>query len=440
MERLVTGDPRSMSTLRAVGLLGITLVAACNHDDDVAPATTNAASTDAAAPVATTPGAPAAPPALDAGVGAYPTDDSPPTRGGTMTFTHVGAAGWWPRRIDRESGDPACNVKDGTDTWGGACCLTEEHTDSTTLAPFDQEMTLILKALDLKQLAVYQPAPADTGWALVSAWDRRTQAAQNLTLTTDQTISDTFTGELQHDDCVHYLAQSPSFDCGDGHDYFCPNDPGVKQLGWSHSKLFVVLAGTDFEDASVASCGGSGTPNPGPWMALVASELIRDGGRKWNGLCNCYSKTGTVGDGCGEINLFEVVMDEGPYKNREFASTGVRSYQAGHVGGSVCGADCARDAFADDVDVVDACAKQAYDHGPVIDVGGASDGCPVWRRPRGDRYFFVLLDEITRQIQIAMVHPSKLPTAAAAVVPALPARLDRSTIDALLTMRLPEAQ
>src|SRR5690349_19010189 len=49
-------------------------------------------------------------------LGAYPVSPSTVTRGGTMTFTNVGAAGWWPRRLDREAGDPACNYKDGTDT------------------------------------------------------------------------------------------------------------------------------------------------------------------------------------------------------------------------------------------------------------------------------------------------------------------------------------
>lgn len=420
-----------------VAVLGTTLLAAACGKDDAPTAAPGAA--DAAAPIPTTPLPPPEPPVpLDGGVGAYPTDPSPPTRGGTMTFTNVGAKGWWPRRLDREPGDPACNVKDGTDTWGGTCCLAEQHTESTTLAPFDQEMTLILKAMNVKQLAVYQPGPQGP-WSLVSSWDRRSQLGQNLMLTRDQAIDASFTGEFHHDDCVNYLAQSAELECGDGRDYFCPNDPGVKQLGWSGSKLFVVLASTTFDDATVASCSGSGTPNPGPWMALVASELIRDGGRKWNGLCNCYSKTGSVGDGCGEINLFEVVMDDGPFKNREFASTGVRSYQAGHVGGSVCGEGCKKDDFAADVDVVDACSKQAYDHGPEIAVGGAVDGCPVWRRPQGDRYFFVLLDETTRQIQIAMVHPGKVPAAAAAVVPALPPQLARTTIDALLTLRLPEA-
>lgn len=352
-----------------------------------------------------------------------------------MTFTNVGAPGFWGRRIDRAAGDPACDYKDGTDTWGGHCCMKKQSTTSDRLAPFDEETTLILKAVDVKQLAVYQPG-GET-WNLVSAWDRRTRAGQNLGFTQDEDQVPESDGNLHRSDCVWYAAQTSSFDCGDGRDYFCPNDPGMKRRGWTGSKLFVLLASTTFDDAEVSSCNGGGGAHPGPWIALVASELVRDGARKWNGACNCYSKTGSVGDGCGEINLFEVVMDGNAYSNREFASTGVRSFQAGHVGGSVCGTGCARDAFAPDVDVLDACSKTAYAKGPQIEVGGRSDGCPVWRRPVGDRYFVVLLDEQTRTIQVALVHPANVPAAAAPLLPELPASLARSAIDGLVGLRLP---
>jgi hypothetical protein len=144
-----------------------------------------------------------------------------------------------------------------------------------------------------------------------------------------------------------------------------------------------------------------------------------------------------VGDGCGEINVFEVVMDGNDFSNREFASTGVRSYQAGHVGGAVCQASCDRSAFAADVEVVDACAKKAYERGPVLNVGGSTDGCPVWRRPVGDRYFFILLDESARTIQVGIVHPANIPQAMAPLLPTLPSELARATIDALLALRLP---
>ncbi|MDI3287838.1 DUF2403 domain-containing lipoprotein [Polyangium sp. 15x6] len=372
------------------------------------------------------------------GLGTHPTEPSTPTRGGTMTFTNVGAPGWWPRRIDREAGDPACTYKDGTDTWGGHCCMKEQHTTSTTLAPFDEEMTLIMKAIRLKQLAVYQPSEGASSWPLVSSWDAQSGHGSNLVVTEGQMTSADFTGDLTKKDCVNYFMQEAQFSCGDGKDYYCPNDPGINHLGWSGSKLIVFLGSMTFDDADVKKCDGDGQGHAGPWVAFVASELIRDGGRKWNGLCNCYSKTGTVGDGCGEINVFEVVLDNNQYSNREFMSTGVRSYQEGHVGGNVCGEGCDRDAFADDVEVVDACAKKAYTSGPEIEVGGGADGCPVWRRPIGDRYFMILLDEKQREIQVAVIHPEKIPAAAAEMLPLLPGALSRDTIDALLSMRLPE--
>ena len=377
-------------------------------------------------------------PGTTGALGAYPLTASPVTRGGTMTFRNVGAAGSWPRRIDREAGDPACDYKDGTDTWGGHCCMKQQTTDSTRLAPFDQEMTLILKAIDVKQLAVYQPdAASENTWRRVTDWDRRTGTGANLWFTQKGDGSATFPGNLTKNDCVGYLSQAPLFACGDGSNYYCPNDSGVLHRGFSGSKLIVFLASMNVDDSKLLACDGSGAGHPGPWVAFVASELIRDGGRKWNGLCNCYSKTGSVGDGCGEINVFEVVMDNNDYSNREFASTGVRSFQAGHVGGAVCGSGCDRKAFPADVEVVDACAKTAYSSGPELVVGGDTDGCPVWRRPDGDRYFFILLDEKERAIQVGVIHPSAIPAPAAALLPELPAALPRSGVDALLALRLP---
>ena len=102
-----------------------------------------------------------------------------------MTFTNVGATGSWPRRLDRAAGDPACTYKDGADTWGAHCCMEEHTTQSTALSPFDEEMTLIMKAIDVKQLAVYQPAAGAESdhWNRVTAWDRRSGRSQNLWFT-----------------------------------------------------------------------------------------------------------------------------------------------------------------------------------------------------------------------------------------------------------------
>jgi len=62
----------------------------------------------------------------------------------------------------------------------------------------------------------------------------------------------------------------------------------------------------------------------------------------------------------------------------------------------------------------------------------------VWRRPEGDRYFFILLDEVTRQIQVGIIHPNRLPARVSGLLPSLPGSLARASIDALLELRLPE--
>lgn len=369
----------------------------------------------------------------------HPIDDTPVTQGGTITFTNIGASGWWPRRLDHPNGDPSCNYKDGTDTWGGVCCMEKHYTSSEALAPFDEEMILILKALKVKQLAVYQPESEGQAapWNMVSFFDARLGSAENFFFTKGDTDNAVFDGALTGDDCVWYVMQDKLFDCEGFEDYYCPDDPGINHLGWSGSKLIAFLGNMDFKDSDVRSCGGAGLGHPGPWVAFVSAELIRDGGRKWNGLCNCYSKTGSVGDGCGEINVFEVVMDGNEYSNREFISTGVRSFQNGHVGGSVCGAGCDRDDYPYSAEVVDACSEQEYAKGPTVVSGGSSDGCPVWKRPVGDRFFLILLDAATRSIQVAIVHPRNIPKNLSELFPMLPSRIQRTTIDNLAQLRLP---
>ncbi|HOU93545.1 MAG TPA: hypothetical protein PLU22_20980, partial [Polyangiaceae bacterium] len=71
------------------------------------------------------------------------------------------------------------------------------------------------------------------------------------------------------------------------------------------------------------------------------------------------------------------------------------------------------------------------------EVDGATDGCPVWRRPEGDRYLYILLDEVTRSIVVGVVHPQNLPAAAAPLLPELPGALTRAAIDGIAALRLP---
>ncbi len=61
-----------------------------------------------------------------------PTNTGAPTRGGTLTFTNIGAPGYWGRRIEAEPGDPRCDVQSETIDfgWGSEfCCRTEARGD-----------------------------------------------------------------------------------------------------------------------------------------------------------------------------------------------------------------------------------------------------------------------------------------------------------------------
>jgi hypothetical protein len=62
----------------------------------------------------------------------------------------------------------------------------------------------------------------------------------------------------------------------------------------------------------------------------------------------------------------------------------------------------------------------------------------VWRRPVDDRYYLVLLDEQSRAVQVAMVHPGAIPASLKAIVPALPNTITRAAVDSLMGLRLPK--
>jgi hypothetical protein len=64
-------------------------------------------------------------------------------------------------------------------------------------------------------------------------------------------------------------------------------------------------------------------------------------------------------------------------------------------------------------------------------------GAAFVRPASGYRYFVVLLDEATRTVQIALVHPSSVPASINSLLPNFPLQIPRSTIDAVLGLRLP---
>jgi hypothetical protein len=74
-----------------------------------------------------------------------------------------------------------------------------------------------------------------------------------------------------------------------------------------------------------------------------------------------------------------------------------------------------------------------------VTVFGGAAAHVAFRRPtEGYRYVLALFDVNTRQLQLAIIHPSKLPAAVSGFLPTLPRSIGRATIDSLLAMRLPQ--
>jgi hypothetical protein len=388
------------------------------------------------------------------GQGDHPAPDieqsGPVSAGGTMTFQNIGAKGYWGRRIEATQDEPSCDVESRLIDFGWGteyCCRTKHEVTSDKLTPFNEQMTLILRGpMHVKQLAVYQ-GTADESFVLRSFWDARSDVPSANFKFTGPDNDPKFTGVLGNA-CHWYAMQEKPYTCGPGSDPYCPTGgPDVDYEGWDGSKLVALLASMPYaDDPAIQGIDCATGDNAGwtdaPWLGFSASELMRDGWGKYHP-CHCYANTNAgVGDGCGEINVFEVVSEkEGTqYGNRDIISTGLRSYQFGSLGGSVCGADsCKASDFSAEADLVDACKKQSIAGGAVMVAEQGGGGCPVWQRPKDDRYFLALLDEKTRTVQIVIVHPKNIPSELSAVLPGLSNKLPRSVIDSLTNLRLPAA-
>ncbi|WP_394842114.1 DUF2403 domain-containing lipoprotein [Pendulispora brunnea] len=378
------------------------------------------------------------------------TNEGAITRGGTMTFTHVGAPGYWGRVIEAEPGDPRCDVQSETihHPWGDAfCCRTKHVVTSNAITPFNEQLTMVLDGpLEVKQMAIYQPLAERTGsWAIRSFWDRRTPERPYNIHFSGPNKATTFSGTLGNS-CTFFAMQEKPFRCGHGSDPYCPGSD-LDFNGWPGSKLVVLLASMPYADdpkmkpLSCIRAGQDDRKEDSPWVGVSPSELARDG---WSGYnpCHCFANTNAaVGDGCGQINVFEVVAESsGPkWGNRDIISTGIRSYQVGSLGGATCGIEgCGIEKFPADADLLDANGLRSMPAGAVIDADHrqSAEG-PVWRRARDDRYYLFLLDEASRTVQVAVIHPKNVPEAARAVVPALPNTVSRTAIDGVLNLRLP---
>ncbi|PCC73734.1 Glycine-rich protein domain [Nannocystis exedens] len=381
-----------------------------------------------------------------------PNNDGEPTRGGTLTFTNIGAPGYWGRRIEAEPGDPRCDVQSETIDfgWGSEfCCRTRHEVTSDRLTPFNEQLHLVLEGpLRVKALAVYQPLGASDGpWGIRSFWDRRTpDQPYNLHFSGPDDAQE-FLGDLGNN-CAYYAMQEQPFPCGPGSDPYCPGSD-LDYYGWAGSKLVVMLASMPYADdpallpLSCIADGEDERAQDAPWVGVSPSELNRDG---WSGYhpCHCFNNTnnGQLGDGCGQINVFEVIAEaSGPqWGNRDIISTGIRSYQVGSLGGVTCGIQsCGIEQFPADADLVDVNSLTAMNQGAVIDAEDpAMSAGPAWRRALDDRFYVFLLDEPSRTVQVAVIHPGDVAAAAQPIVPALPDVISREVVDGFLKLRLPQ--
>lgn len=349
--------------------------------------------------------------------------------GATITFQSVGGTGWYPSRRDPASGQ--CDVVNTAQ-----CCMTEHQLDSDQLTPWNEELSMTLRGpMVIKQIVAYQPGAGDT-WARVSAWDSR--GTQEGIAFWGNNAENGFSGRVGSV-CEVEVAPALPYPCGAGSVPYCPEGSN-KYYGFAGSKLIVVLAwnphtGTGAVDD--VACGGESEGwHDAPWIGLTHGELVRSG--RYSG-CHCWSKPGNAyaQDGCGQFNVFEVVNDNNQYANFDLFSTNLVSY-AGYIGEGPCGNACDTSALPATSDLLNKNngGNSAATAGAVSGPGQAT-GAAFVRPASGFRYFVILLDESTRTVQIGLVHPGNIPASVNGVLPNFPLQIPRTTVDALLAMRLP---
>jgi hypothetical protein len=354
----------------------------------------------------------------------------PASTGATITFQNVGSPGWYPSRRDPNSG--MCDIV-STDT----CCMTQHDLTTDQLTPWNEELSMTLRGpMMVKQIVAYQPGAADT-WARVSAWDSRGTAEGIAFWGSDS--ENGFAGRIGSV-CEVEVAPNRPYTCGDGSSPYCI-DGANKYYGFAGSKLIVVLGWTPHTGAGVVddlACEGEAHNwHDAPWIGLTHGELVRSG--RYSG-CHCWSKPGPnpySQDGCGQFNVFEVVNDNGDYANFDIFSSNLVSY-AGYIGEGPCGINCDASGLPGTVDLLDKAngGNSAATAGAVSGPGLPTSAAIV-RPDAGYRYFIVLLDEATRTVQIGLVHPSSVPTSINTLLPNFPLQIPRSTVDAVLSLRLP---
>jgi Glycine-rich protein domain (DUF2403)/Putative TOS1-like glycosyl hydrolase (DUF2401) len=360
-----------------------------------------------------------------------------PSNGGTITMQMIGAVGSYP-----SVRDPASGTCDAFNAMG--CCMTKHQLTDDMLSPWNEELIMSLRGpMLVKQFVVYQPPTTGADhWSVVSSWDDRNAAgAKGVVFDGNATKSATFSGVIGSS-CIPNAETDKSFPCGPMSAPYC-TPPGANQhknYGWTGSKMIVVLAAMPTATSSKYPANTHcDTPSGGwydaPWFGLSHGELIRAGAFSF---CQCYGKDPNnkgPADGCGQFNVFEVVNDDNSYTNLSLFSTDAVDYQ-GYVGEGPCGSGCGT-TFPAPADLID---KTTHAEAAQGGITTPTKGPGVaFRRPlNGYRYFITLLDVDQRTIQMAIVHPNKIPPGLAGILPNFPLDIPESAIDAALAVRLPK--
>ena len=356
--------------------------------------------------------------------------------GATITFQNIGATGWYPSRRD-----PAVGPCDAYSN--GDCCQTKHYLTTDSLTPWNEDLIMTLRGpMIVMQIAAYQPAPADqTIWNLVSMWDNKSPATMTgIAFKGNNTETAGFAG-IVGNTCLVDVSTNKVFKTGTGSIPYCPPTSDTKYYGWEGSKMIIVQAYMPHVSANVIdnakNCGNDPTNGwyDAPWIGLSHGEMVRSGAF---GSCHCYAKDPAqwwLADGCGQFNVFEVVNDNNSSQNFDVFSTNFFGY-GGYVGEGPCGTNCTVTNLDSKVDLVNKSNSQEAATGAISTPQLAAH--VAFRRPaNGYRFFVMLLDVKTRTVQLALIHPSNVPSQISSLLPGLPQQVSRTTIDNLLLLRLP---
>jgi hypothetical protein len=371
------------------------------------------------------------------------------SHGGTVTFQNIGAAGWYPSLRDPSTG-PCDYVKETRNCFGAnmTCCQTKRVITSDSLTPWNEDLIMSLRGpMIIKQIAVYQPNAANVNvWDKVSMWDVGTPGTlTGIAFKGNSTETKGFNGIIGNT-CIVNASTGTKFVGGPGSVPYSPATSEVKYWGWAGSKMIIVQVTMPHYStgaiATAVNCTNDTTNgwHDAPWIGLSLGELVRaDCAGQW-GPCHCYAKVaskGYLGDGCGQFNVFEIINDNNQYRNLDIFSSNFFGYQFnGSWGVGPCGT-CTVSGLSSQVDLINNSTSKEATVGAV----GSFPTAPgaAFRRPAsGYRYFVILLDVKTRQIQLAIIHPANVPSLAQGVLPGLPASITRTVVDNMLTLRLPK--